>query len=67
MALALVGQADRAAETLAAHDALNVAPLVPNETDILQARAWTRQPPATFLPPVTSRKRQPILANRSAT
>lgn len=41
MALALVGQADRAAETLAAHDALDIAPLVPNETDILQARAWT--------------------------
>jgi len=40
LALALVGQADRAAETLAAHDALDVAPLVPNETDILQARAW---------------------------
>jgi DNA-binding CsgD family transcriptional regulator len=41
LALALVGQADRAAETLAAHDALDVAPLRPNETDILQARAWT--------------------------
>ena len=41
LALALVGQADRAAETLAAHDALDVTPLLPNETDILQARAWT--------------------------
>jgi DNA-binding CsgD family transcriptional regulator len=41
LALALLGRADRAAETLAAHDALDVAPLLPNETDILQARAWT--------------------------
>ncbi|MDX6334675.1 MAG: hypothetical protein QOG05_2015 [Streptosporangiaceae bacterium] len=40
-ALALVGQADRAAETLAAHDALDVTALMPNETDMLQARAWT--------------------------
>ena len=40
-ALALVGQAARAAETLAAHDALGVSPLVSNEADILQARAWT--------------------------
>jgi DNA-binding CsgD family transcriptional regulator len=41
LALALVGQADRAAETLAAHDALGVSPLLANEPDILQARAWT--------------------------
>jgi DNA-binding CsgD family transcriptional regulator len=41
LALALLGRADRAAETLAAHDALGVTPLLPNETDILQARAWT--------------------------
>jgi DNA-binding CsgD family transcriptional regulator len=41
LALALLGQADRAAETLAAHDALADTPLLPNETDILQARAWT--------------------------
>lgn len=41
LALALVGQADRAAETLAVHDALADTPLLPNETDILQARAWT--------------------------
>ncbi|MDX6337431.1 MAG: hypothetical protein QOG05_4771, partial [Streptosporangiaceae bacterium] len=41
LALALVGQADRAAETLAAHDALDPPSVLPNETDILQARAWT--------------------------
>jgi DNA-binding CsgD family transcriptional regulator len=41
LALALVGQADRAAKTLSVHDALDVPALLPNETDILQARAWT--------------------------
>jgi DNA-binding CsgD family transcriptional regulator len=41
LALALVGEADRAAETLAAHDALDVSPLLANRADILQARAWT--------------------------
>ncbi len=41
LALALIGQADRATETLAAHDALDVNPLLANQADILQARAWT--------------------------
>jgi DNA-binding CsgD family transcriptional regulator len=41
LALALVGQADRAAETLAVHDALDPPSVLPNETNILQARAWT--------------------------
>jgi DNA-binding CsgD family transcriptional regulator len=41
LALALVGQADQAAETLAVHDALDPPSVLPNETDILQARAWT--------------------------
>ena len=40
-ALALAGQADRAAETLAAHDALGLPTMLLNETDVLQARAWT--------------------------
>jgi DNA-binding CsgD family transcriptional regulator len=40
-ALALAGRADRAAEALAAHDALGLPTIVINETDLLQARAWT--------------------------
>jgi DNA-binding CsgD family transcriptional regulator len=39
-ALALTGQADRAAEMLAAHDALGLPPGLLDETDLLQARAW---------------------------
>jgi DNA-binding CsgD family transcriptional regulator len=39
--LALAGQADRAAGTLAALDALGVPALLINETEVLQARAWT--------------------------
>jgi DNA-binding CsgD family transcriptional regulator len=41
LALALAGQPDRAAETLAVHDALDPRSVLPNETNILQARAWT--------------------------
>jgi DNA-binding CsgD family transcriptional regulator len=40
-ALALAGRADRAAETLAARDALGVPTVLLDETDLLQARAWT--------------------------
>lgn len=40
-ALALTGQADRAAETLAALDALGLPPFVLTQTELLQARAWT--------------------------
>jgi DNA-binding CsgD family transcriptional regulator len=40
-ALALAGQADRAAGTLAALDALGLPTTFLNETDLLQARAWT--------------------------
>ena len=40
-ALALAGQADRAAGTLAALDALGVPPVLINETEVLRARAWT--------------------------
>ena len=40
-ALALAGHADRAAETLAALDALGVPAMLMNETEVLQARAWT--------------------------
>ena len=39
-ALALAGQAGRAAETLAALDALGLPANLYNETDLLQARAW---------------------------
>jgi len=39
--LALAGQAERAAETLAAHDALDIPKLPVNQADLLQARAWT--------------------------
>jgi DNA-binding CsgD family transcriptional regulator len=39
-ALALTGQADKAAETLAAHDALGLPTVLINETEVLQARAW---------------------------
>ena len=40
-ALALAGQAGRAAGTLAALDALGVPAVLINETEVLQARAWT--------------------------
>jgi DNA-binding CsgD family transcriptional regulator/DNA-binding transcriptional ArsR family regulator len=40
-ALALAGQADRAAEILATHDALGFPTILNMETDLLQARAWT--------------------------
>lgn len=40
-ALALTGQADRAAETLAALDALGLPPFLMTQTEHLQARAWT--------------------------
>jgi DNA-binding NarL/FixJ family response regulator len=40
-ALALAGRADRALETLAAFDALGLPTMLPGETDLLQARAWT--------------------------
>jgi DNA-binding CsgD family transcriptional regulator len=40
-ALALSGQADRAAETLAALDALGLPAILVNEADRLSARAWT--------------------------
>jgi DNA-binding CsgD family transcriptional regulator len=40
-ALALAGQADRAAETLAAYDALGLPTVMLIEIDLLQARAWT--------------------------
>ena len=40
-ALALAGHADRAAGTLAALDALGVPAILINETEVLQARAWT--------------------------
>jgi DNA-binding CsgD family transcriptional regulator len=39
-ALALTGQASRAAETFAALDALALPAMPVNETDLLQARAW---------------------------
>jgi DNA-binding CsgD family transcriptional regulator/type II secretory pathway predicted ATPase ExeA len=39
-ALALAGQAGRAAETLAALDALDLPANLLNETDLIQARAW---------------------------
>jgi DNA-binding CsgD family transcriptional regulator len=39
-AFGLTGEADRAAETLAAHDALGAPPVLLNETDLRQARAW---------------------------
>ncbi len=40
-ALALAGQAGRAAGTLAALDALGIPAVLINETEVLQARAWT--------------------------
>jgi len=40
-ALAMTGQVDRATETLAAHDALELPTILLNETDLLRARAWT--------------------------
>jgi len=40
-ALALAGQADKAAEALAAHDALGLPTMLTYETDLRQARAWT--------------------------
>ncbi len=40
-ALALAGQADQAAGTLAALDALGLPAVLLHETDLLQARAWT--------------------------
>ncbi len=40
-ALALSGQVDLAAATLAAHDALDLPTILLNETDLLRARAWT--------------------------
>jgi DNA-binding CsgD family transcriptional regulator len=40
-ALALAGRSDKAAETLAAHDALALSPALLNETNLLHARAWT--------------------------
>ena len=40
-ALALTGQADRAAETLAALEALGLPPFLMTQTELLQARAWT--------------------------
>ena len=40
-ALALAGQADQAAGTLAALDALGIPAVLINETEVLQARAWT--------------------------
>jgi DNA-binding CsgD family transcriptional regulator len=40
-ALALAGQADKAAETLAAYDALGLPTMPIIESDLLQARAWT--------------------------
>ena len=40
-ALALAGHPDRAADTLAAHDALGLPKAWIYETDLLQARAWT--------------------------
>jgi DNA-binding CsgD family transcriptional regulator len=40
-ALALTGRAGRAAETLAAHDALHLPPVPVYEIEILRARAWT--------------------------
>jgi DNA-binding CsgD family transcriptional regulator/type II secretory pathway predicted ATPase ExeA len=40
-ALALAGHADGAAGTLAALDALGVPAMLINETEVLQARAWT--------------------------
>ena len=39
-AAAVTGQADRAAETLAVHDALGLPKVLINETEVLQARAW---------------------------
>jgi DNA-binding CsgD family transcriptional regulator len=39
-ALAVAGQADRAAGTLAALDALGLPTVLINETEVLQARAW---------------------------
>jgi DNA-binding CsgD family transcriptional regulator len=40
-ALAHAGQADEAAEELAALDALGLPPIMRDEVDLLQARAWT--------------------------
>jgi DNA-binding CsgD family transcriptional regulator len=40
-ALALAGQADKAAEALASHDALGLPTMLTYETDLRQARAWT--------------------------
>ena len=40
-ALAMTGQADRAAETLAALEALGLPPFLMTQTELLQARAWT--------------------------
>ena len=37
----MTGQVDRAVETLAAHDALDLPTILLNETDLLRARAWT--------------------------
>jgi DNA-binding CsgD family transcriptional regulator len=41
LALALAGQAERAAETLAAFDSLDLPMALVNATDIHEARAWT--------------------------
>jgi DNA-binding CsgD family transcriptional regulator len=40
-ALALAGQAGKAAEALASHDALGLPTMLTYETDLRQARAWT--------------------------
>jgi len=40
-ALAMTGQVDLATAKLAAHDALNLPPVLLNETDLFRARAWT--------------------------
>jgi ATP/maltotriose-dependent transcriptional regulator MalT len=41
-ALAMGGAASKAAETLAAHEALGLPQVLLHETDLLQARAWTQ-------------------------
>jgi DNA-binding CsgD family transcriptional regulator len=41
-ALAMAGAADKAAEALAAHEALGLPEVLLHETDLLQARAWTQ-------------------------
>ena len=40
-ALALAWRPDKAAEILAIHDALGLPPVLLNETDLIEARAWT--------------------------